>query len=275
MEKDNSFLLNMMSIKIKTFIMIIFLIIFVIILFSNLFINSDVLVASFNNINQPPSFNHIFGTDWMGRDMFFRTMLGLSLSMKVGVFATIISTIMAICIAIFSSVNKFADELVSGIIDLFSAIPFILLILLICICLGGGVKGVILSIGLTHWIPLARILRAEIKKIKTKEYVIISEQLGHNKLWVAKNHILPLILSQIILGIILVFPHAIMHEACISFLGFGLSPHEPSIGIILSESIHYLSLGYWWLAVFPGLMLLIIVLFFDILGNQIYKFMEG
>jgi peptide/nickel transport system permease protein len=85
---------------------------------------------------------------------------------------------------------------------------------------------------------------------------------------------MPHLIPQILLGTILMFPHAILHEASATFLGFGLSPHEPAIGIILSESMKYLSVGYWWLAFFPGLSLLIVVLVFDLIGDNLGKLMD-
>ena len=128
-----------------------------------------------------------------------------------------------------------------------------------------------MGVGLTHWTPLARVLRSEVKQIKTTEYIKLSQNLGKSKLWIAIKHIFPLVLTQIIVGVILMFPHAIMHEASITFLGFGLPPHEPAIGVILSESMNYLSSGYWWLAFFPGLSLLILVLLFDLIGDKLQK----
>ena len=230
--------------------------------------------TSFISANQMPSFEHIFGTDWMGRDMFQRTVAGLGLSIMVGFIASVISTIISIILGLFSSFNKLADEAVAGIIDLFGSIPHILLIILVSIMFGGGVIGVVMGVGLTHWTPLARVLRSEVKEIRTKEYIHLSENLGKSKIWIATKHILPLIVSQIIVGVILMFPHAIMHEAAITFLGFGLPPHEPAIGVILSESMHYLSSGCWWLAFFPGMSLLIVVLLFDFIGENVERLLN-
>lgn len=241
---------------------------------SNFFIDASSLTTNFGYINQPPSFEHWFGTDWMGRDMFTRTILGLGLSIGVGAFASAISTVVAIVLGVLSSVNEVADEFVAALIDLFGSIPHVLLIILVSISFGGGYYGVIMGVGLTHWTPLARILRAEIKKIKTTEFVKLSYELGRSKWFVAKKHILPLVISQIIVGVILMFPHAIMHEASISFLGFGLPPHQPAIGIILAESMHYLSLGCWWLAFYPGLSLLLLVLLFDLIGENVHKLLD-
>ncbi|WP_458453847.1 ABC transporter permease [Methanobrevibacter sp.] len=230
--------------------------------------------TSFASANQMPSLEHLFGTDWMGRDMFQRTLAGLSLSLTVGFIASGVSTLISVLLGLFSSFNRFTDEFVAEVIDLFGSIPHILLIILISIMFGGGVMGVIMGVGLTHWTPLARVLRSEVKEIKTKEYIHLAENLGKSKVWIALKHILPLIVSQIIVGVILMFPHAIMHEAAITFLGFGLPPHDPAIGVILSESMNYLSSGYWWLAFYPGMSLLIVVLLFDFIGENVEKLLN-
>ena len=223
---------------------------------------------------QAPSFSHPFGTDWMGRDMLTRTMKGLSLSIVIGIGASIISSIIATILAFVASVNRWFDEFVSWLIDLFASIPHILLLMMISIALGKGAFGVIMAVAFSHWVNLTRVLRAEVLQINTSEYVALSNRLGRSKLWIAKEHILPLVISQIFVGTLLVFPHAIMHEASITFLGFGLSPHEPAIGIILSESMSYLAMGAWWLAFFPGLALLIVVLLFDIIGDNLKRLLD-
>ncbi len=273
--KHNPWVLYHANLRTKTLVIIsVAVLLFICILVGTLLSDSSTLTTNFANINQPPSFSHLFGTDWMGRDMFTRTLLGLGLSIFIGIVASIITTIVAVILGVLSSINTVVDEFVSLVIDLFGSIPYILLIILVTIAFGGGLYGVVMGIGLTHWTPLARVLRAEIKKVKTTEYVKLSGELGRSKWWIAKKHILPLVISQIIVGVILVFPNAIMHEASISFLGFGISPSEPSIGIILAESVNYLSLGCWWLAVFPGLSLLLVVLIFDLIGENLHKLLD-
>lgn len=223
---------------------------------------------------KPPSFQHPFGTDWMGRDMFIRTLKGLSLSIMIGLAASVLSSIIATILAFIASMNKAFDEFVSWLIDLFASIPHILLIMMISIGLGKGAFGVMMAVAFTHWVNLTRVLRAEVLQINTSEYVALSKRFGKSKLWIARQHILPLVLSQIFVGTLLVFPHAIMHESSVTFLGFGLSPHEPAIGIILSESMTYLAMGAWWLAFFPGLALLIVVLLFDIIGDNLKRLVD-
>lgn len=267
--------LSRMNLRQKTLLTIgLTVLILVLVVISSLFINAGDITTNFQTMNKPPSFEHLFGTDWMGRDMFTRTVKGLGLSVQIGAGASILSSLIAIAMALMGSINKYLDSLMSWLIDLFLSIPHILLIILISIGLGGGAFGVTIGVAVTHWTSLARVLRAEIKQIQTSDYVKLSERFGKSKLWIARRHILPLVVTQIIVGTILIFPHAIMHEASVTFLGFGLSPHEPAIGIILSESMKYLATGNWWLALFPGLALLILVLLFDIAGENIKKILD-
>ena len=261
------------NLRTKTLVIIALSAIIIISIFISGYFIKDI-PTSFVNANKMPSLEHLFGTDWMGRDMFQRTIAGLGLSIMVGFIASVVSTFISIVLGLFSSFNRFADETVAGIIDLFGSIPHILLIILISIMFGGGLMGVVMGVGLTHWTPLARVLRSEVKEIRTKEYIHLAENLGKSKVWIATKHIFPLIVSQIIVGVILMFPHAIMHEAAITFLGFGLPPHEPAIGVILAESMNYLSSGYWWLAFYPGMSLLIIVLLFDLIGENVEKLLN-
>lgn len=246
------------------------------ILISGFIINESMLGTNFSEKNMPPSLNHLFGTDWLGRDMFIRTIKGLSISLFTGIlasaFSTIISLILGICAA---TLGKFADDCIQWLIDYFMGIPHLILLMLICILLGKGVKGVVIGVAITHWPSLCRVIRAEVMQLRQTQYVKLSYKFGRGKVWGAVNHLIPHLLPQFIVGLILLFPHAILHEASITFLGFGLSPHEPAVGIILSESMKYLTSGQWWLAFFPGLSLLILVRLFDILGGNIRAILDG
>ena len=144
----------------------------------------------------------------------------------------------------------------------------------VSILLGKGVKGILIGVAITHWTSLARIIRAEILSLKTNQYILAAEKFGVTKLDIAVKHLLPHLLPQFFVGLILLFPHAILHEAGLTFLGFGIPPEQPAVGVILSESMRYLTMGMWWLAVYPGLFLLMIVLFFDAVGNGIKKMID-
>ncbi|CAM5781083.1 MULTISPECIES: ABC transporter permease [Brevibacillus] len=220
--------------------------------------------------NASPSLEHPFGTDHLGRDMLTRTLKGLTVSIGVGVIAAAASAAIALVLGMLAAtMGKAVDAAISWLIDLFLGVPHLVALILISFTLGGGLKGVVAGIALTHWPSLARIIRAEVMQLRSAEYVQISRRLGKSRWWVASRHILPHLFPQLLVGLVLLFPHAILHEASISFLGFGLSPHQPAIGIILSESMRYLTSGMWWLAFFPGISLLIIVRAFDTLGDNL------
>ena len=135
-------------------------------------------------------------------------------------------------------------------------------------------KGLLVGIAATHWCSLARLIRGEVLQLRTQQYVAVSRKLGKSGGWILVHHLLPHLAPQFFTGLILLFPHAVLHEASVSFLGFGLSPEQPAIGIILSESMRYLSAGMWWPAVLPGLMLVLIVLLVDRLGEHLKMIMD-
>lgn len=223
--------------------------------------------------NEAPSLTHIFGTDWLGRDLFFRTMSGLTRSLTIGLFAALLSTLLAVTFGILSWWHIRIDTAIVWLADLLLSLPHIVMLLLLSFAMGGGLKGLIIGLTLTHWPKLYRLLRSEILQINEEPFIHVSRQLGKTKAWIAGNHILILLLPQIVVGFVLMFPHAILHEAAITFLGFGLPPEQPAIGSILSEAMGFLTAGIWWMAVFPGLILLATVLSVDwygrLLGEQL------
>ena len=148
-------------------------------------------------------------------------------------------------------------------------IPHILLIILISIACGRGLWGVTIGVALSHWTSLARLIRGEVLQLKGAPYLQLARRLGVSRRRLVKNHLLPHLMPQFLTGLILQFPHAILHEASVTFLGFGLSPEQPAIGIILAESMGYLTTGRWWLALFPGLSLVGAVMLFALAGERL------
>lgn len=245
----------------------------IILLLSFILSNDNLRLSSARNL--APSLNHWFGTDWLGRDMFTRTIKGLRLSLAVGALASVISVIIAIVMGICAATfGKAVDAVISWIIDLFIGMPHLVFMILICFIAGGGIYGIVLGISLTHWTALARVVRAEVLQAKNAEYIHISRSYGKSAWYIARKHILPSIFPQIMIGFLLMFPHVILHEAALTFLGFGLSPQTPAIGIILSEAMSHISTGKWWLVVFPGLLLVVVIKSFDSIGEQIRILME-
>ncbi|MFD0711485.1 ABC transporter permease [Paenibacillus sp. GCM10027626] len=236
----------------------------------DLLLDPEALATRLELRNMSPSFSHLFGTDWLGRDMFTRTLKGLALSIGVGMMASAASVAIAALMGLIAAtMGRAADRIVSWLIDLFLSVPHLVTLILIAFVFGGGMKGVIIGVSLTHWPSLARVIRVEVMQLKTAEYVQISRRLGKSRWRTASRHMLPHLFPHLLVGLLLLFPHAILHEAAITFIGLGLSPHQPAIGIILSESMRYLSTGLWWLAFLPGICLLLVVRAFDVAGEQL------
>lgn len=237
--------------------------------------SNEGIATNFSQQNLAPSWSHPFGTDWLGRDMFTRTIKGLAISIQIGLLASSVSVVIALVLGMCAAtMGEKVDAVISWLVDLFMGVPHLVALVLIAVVLGGGAKGVIIGVALTHWPSLTRVIRAEVMQVRTSQYVLVSRHLGRSRWWIASKHILPHLLHQFFVGLILIFPHAILHEAAITFLGFGLSPHLPAIGVILSESMGYLAAGMWWLAFFPGLSLLIIVRAFDVIGDNLRMLLD-
>ncbi|GKX53216.1 ABC transporter permease [Budvicia aquatica] len=218
-----------------------------------------------------PSAEFWFGTDNLGRDLWLRCLQGMMTSMQIGLITALISGLLALVIAIISQCGKVGDYLTRAIIDTFIALPHLLLLILICFTFGGGKWGVILAVSLTHWPKLALILRSELLRIRQADYILLAQRTGSSHWQCCYKHFLPLLLPQLMVGALLIFPHAVLHSAGLSFLGFGLAPHEPSLGLLLSDALRYLSSGDWWLAFYPGLTLVILVLTIDQLARSLQR----
>lgn len=237
---------------------------------AGLLIPADAASGSYMEAAQPPSLRHPFGTDALGRDLLLRTLKGLSVSMTIGLLASVISAVIALLIGIAAATgSRRAGGAASWIIDLTMSVPHTVLVILISFALGRGLRGLLIGIAATHWCSLGRLVRGEVMQLRSRQYVAVSRRLGKSRCWILIHHLLPHLLPQLLIGLILMFPHAILHEASVSFLGFGLPPEQPAIGIILSESMRYLSAGMWWPAVLPGAVLVGIVLLIDQVGEQV------
>ena len=242
---------------------------------AGLLLSDAAMVTDFSRKNLAPCLAYPFGTDWMGRDMLARTLTGLSLSIRIGVLTAAVSAVVALAVGTAAAtLGRRVDAVLSWCIDLVMGIPHILLVILISLAFGKGFVGVVAGVALSHWTSLARLLRGEVLQLRSAPYVLTAEKLGRTRLQVARDHLLPHLLPQFLTGLILLFPHAILHEASVTFLGFGLSSEQPAIGIILSESMSYLTTGKWWLAFFPGLMLVATVALFALLGDRLRRILD-
>ena len=267
---------GILGIREKTILsIVIFSAFFTMILIAGSLIGEHSLYVDLTNIFAPPGGKHLFGTDWVGRDMLARTAKGLSLSMKIGLLCSVSSSLIAMILGIAAPLfGGKTDHVISWLIDLVLSVPHTLIIILISVACGGGLKGIVIGVTATHWTSLTRVIRAEVMQIKEAEYAKLSKRFGKSNFFIAKEHILPHIIPQLVVGTVLIFPHAILHEASITFLGFGLPAHEPAIGVILSESMKYLTSGKWWLAFFPGISLVLVSMMVNSIGKNLESLID-
>ncbi|MGY2074499.1 ABC transporter permease [Blastococcus sp. SYSU DS0828] len=229
----------------------------------------DAVTTQLGERNLAPSAEHPFGTDPLGRDVLARVLSGLRLSLLVGTGAALISAGIALVLACAAAVfGGVVDRVVSWLVDLFLALPHLVLLILLAFALGGGTRATVLAVALTHWPTLTRVLRGRAREVVSSDYVAVSRQLGRGRGWIARHHLAGHLTGHFVVGTVLLFPHAILHEAALSFLGLGVDPGEPSIGVLLAEAMRYLSAGTWWLAVLPGLCLLAVVKLVDTIGEN-------
>lgn len=231
--------------------------------------------ADFDNKFLAPCAEHIFGTDFLGRDMFFRSIKGLSNSLFIGILSALVSSVLAVILGIVSALfGGWVDKIVNLGVDMCMGLPHLVLLILISCMVGRGIMGVTIAVSLTHWPSLTRIVRSEVLLIRNTTYVQAARKMGVSPIKIATGHIVPHVIPSFTVGLILLFPHAIMHEAAITFLGFGLPKEMPALGVILAESMNYITTGSWWLAVLPGLLLMATVIFFNVIGESLRKLLN-
>lgn len=233
--------------------------------------NQQEVVLNLLARRSPPSGEFWFGTDNLGRDLWLRCLQSMMTSIQIGLITALFSGLIALIVAIISQCGKTGDYLTRALIDTFIALPHLLLLILICFTFGGGKSGVILAVSLAHWPKLALILRSELLQIRQTDYIMLAQRTGITCWQCCYKHFLPLLLPQLMVGSLLILPHAVLHSAGLSFLGFGLAPHEPSLGLLLSDALRYLSSGEWWLAFYPCLILVVLVLIIEQFARSLQK----
>ncbi|MBA8825794.1 peptide/nickel transport system permease protein [Saccharopolyspora lacisalsi] len=207
-------------------------------------------------IRLPPGWAHPFGTDSSGRDLFVRSLAGLRISLLVAAISAVVSTVLGSAVGVAAgALGGWSDRLLMRAVDAVNAVPHLLLGIVIVSLYRGSVVAVMLSIALTHWATVARIVRSEVLSLRERPYIDAAISGGASRLRVLYRHFLPAVVPQAALSAVLLIPHAVWHETALSFLGLGLPPHMASIGNILGDGRSAVLLGAWWLILFPSLLL--------------------
>lgn len=215
----------------------------------------------------PPSGEHLMGTDGLGRDVFSRMLFGARISLLVGIVAVGIATAIGVVLgAIAGYYRGWVDVFIMRMVDVMLSIPTFFLILAVIAFLTPSIWNIMIVIGLTSWMGVTRLVRAEFLSLRGREFVMASETLGARDGRLIFTHLLPNSLTPVIVSSVLGVASAVLVESGLSFLGLGVQAPQASWGNILTDGKEYIQFA-WWLSLFPGLAILITVLGYNLLGE--------
>jgi peptide/nickel transport system permease protein len=218
---------------------------------------------------RPPSSDHPFGTDELGRDVFSRVLVAAAVSMRVGVIAVGISLVVGVLVGLLAGYfGRFVDDALMRVMDMLFAFPAVLLALAILAVLGPGVTNAMIAIGIVYIPIFARVTRAGVLAVREEVYVRAARAVGAGDARIIGTHVLPNVAGPIIVQTSLSLAFAILSEAALSFLGLGVQPPAPSWGRMLYDGRDFIQ-DAWWMGLFPGLAIFVTVLSFNIVGDAL------
>lgn len=221
------------------------------------------------HVLEPPSLAHPFGTDDLGRDILSRVIYGSRISLAVGFVAVGIATLIGIIFGALSGYyGGWIDTIVMRFVDIMLAIPTFFLILAVIAMLEPSIWNIMIVIGVTSWMGVSRLVRAEFLSLKEREFVLAARALGASDFRIIFKHILPNAMSPVLISAVLGIAGAVLVESALSFLGIGVQPPTASWGNILTIGKDNIEIA-WWISVFPGLAIFVTVLAYNLLGEGV------
>jgi len=210
----------------------------------------------------------LLGTDFQGRDSLSRLIFGARVSLIVGLMGTVVAGGLGTAFGILSGyLGGWVDQAIMRLTDAWLALPALVFAIFLATVVGPSMWNIVIILGLVYWTRYARVIRGEVLSLREREYVQLAEIAGASNLRVILRHILPNVLNTAMVLASLTIGVVIIAEASLSFLGVGVPPPEPAWGLMLSEARSTLMAGKWWLTVFPGVCILLVVLATQLLGD--------
>ena len=238
------------------------------------FVNVDPDAIDVTNKLQGPSAAHWFGTDEMGRDYLARVLYGGRVSLLVGVLAMLTSIFLGVSIGMTAGYfGGLVDNILMRLVDIFSSIPWIIMVTVVGLLFKKGLFSIVIVIGLFSWMEIARLVRSEVLSSKEREYVQYAKFIGVNPLSIMIKHVLPAVFPTIITAATAIIASAIMTESSLSFLGLGVQQPMSSWGSLLQSSQQYLQKAPY-MAILPGILIILTVYSFNKLGDVLRVFVE-
>lgn len=239
----------------------------------NLIMTKDPAYLDLKNFNVAPNREFLFGTDSMGRDIFSMIWYGGRTSLVIGIVATALSAAVGIIFgALSGSMPEWADGALMRFTEILLSVPGLLLVVFLQAILGkANVLSISFVIGITSWMSIAKVVRTEVRELRTREYVIVSKCMGGGFFHILWKHLTPNFISAIMFMVIMNIRNAIVAESTLSFMGLGLPVEEISWGSMLSLSENALLTNAWWIILIPGMFLLITLVCVTDLGNYLRR----
>ena len=211
---------------------------------------------------------YLLGTDQLGRDVLSRLIFGARVSMVVGITAVVFAGIVGTTLGIISGyLGRWVDQVIMRLTDTWLALPPLMFAIFLAAIVGPSMWNIVIILGLTYWTRYARVIRGEVLSLKEREFVRLAIVAGCSKTTIMWRHILPNVMNSAAVLASLMLGVVIITEATLSFLGVGVPPPEPAWGLMLSDGKQGLMVGYWWLTVFPGGCIVLMVLSANVLGD--------
>ena len=254
--------------------LVVVLILLVVALAAPLFCPHDPNAIDVEAILLPPSPSHPFGTDELGRDVFSRMVMGSRVSLEVGLVSAGVATVIGVILgALAGFYGGWVESAIMRFTDMMLCFPTFFLILAVIALLEPSIINIMAVIGLTSWMGVARLVRAEFLSLKQREYVVAARSLGAGDLRIIFRHILPNAMAPVLVSATFGIASTILIESSLSFLGFGVQPPTPSWGDILSQSRDFMDFA-WWLTLIPGCAIFITITSYNLLGEGLQDAMD-